>query len=173
MVENLNEQRFFEHKLAKSRALPTLNAFVNYGSSAFSDSFSFLGSEQDWFDSSVLGFDLSIPLFSSGKRSATTARAKIALEKAKTQNRKPKRKFAYSWKVPKVNTFCQLNNTRLQKTISDLQNESKTRIKLNIPKASLVVLNFGKHRPNSMMPNKATCNQWSRSLTRKPNWKPY
>ena len=85
MVENLNEQRFFEHKLAKSRALPTLNAFVNYGSSAFSDSFSFLGSEQDWFDSSVLGFDLSIPLFSSGKRSATTARAKIALEKAKTQ----------------------------------------------------------------------------------------
>jgi len=32
-----------------------------------------------------LGFDLSIPLFSSGKRSATTARAKIALEKAKTQ----------------------------------------------------------------------------------------
>ena len=28
---------------------------------------------------------MSIPLFSSGKRSATTARAKIALEKAKTQ----------------------------------------------------------------------------------------
>ncbi len=82
---NLNEQRFFEWKLAKSKALPSLNAFVNYGSSAFSDDFSFLGGDQQWFDSSVLGFDLSIPIFSSLGRSASTQRAKIALEKAKTQ----------------------------------------------------------------------------------------
>ncbi len=82
---NLNEQRFYEWKLAKSKALPTLNAFVNYGSSAFSDSFSFFGGDQEWFDSSVLGFDLKIPIFSSLGRSASTQRAKIALEKAKTQ----------------------------------------------------------------------------------------
>lgn len=85
LVYNLNEQRYFEHKLAKSRALPTLNAFVNYGSSAFSDNFDFFSSDQQWFDSSVLGFDLSIPIFSSLNRSASTQRAKIALEKAKTQ----------------------------------------------------------------------------------------
>ena len=85
LATNLNEQRFFEWKLAKSRALPTLNSFINYGSSAFADNFNFLNSNQKWFDSSVLGFDLSIPLFSSGKRSASTARAKIELEKAKTQ----------------------------------------------------------------------------------------
>ncbi|MFH6602849.1 TolC family protein [Maribacter algicola] len=85
LVENLNEQRYFEHKLAKSRALPTLNAFINYGSSAFADNFNFLNGDQEWFDSSVLGFDLSIPLFSSGKRSASTARARIAMEKAKTE----------------------------------------------------------------------------------------
>ena len=82
---NLTEQRFFEWKLARSRALPTLSTFINYGSTAYSDSFTFFKSEQDWFDSSVLGLDLSIPLFSSGKRSASTARAKIAMEKAKTQ----------------------------------------------------------------------------------------
>lgn len=82
---NLNEQRFFEHKLAKSRALPTLNAFINYGSSSFSDKFNFFGSETEWYDSSIFGFDLNIPLFSSFKRSASTQRAKIALEKAKTQ----------------------------------------------------------------------------------------
>ena len=83
LATNLNEQRYFEHKLAKSRALPTLNAFINYGSSAFGNEFDFFSSEQQWFDSSVLGFDLSIPLFSSGKRSAGTARAKIALGKSK------------------------------------------------------------------------------------------
>ncbi len=82
---NLNEQRYFEHKLAKSRALPTLNAFVNYGSSAFSDKFDFIGGDSEWFDSSILGFDLNIPIFSSFKRDASTQRAKIALEKAKTQ----------------------------------------------------------------------------------------
>lgn len=82
---NLNQQRFYEWKQAKSRALPTLNAFINYGTSAFADNFNFFDSDQQWFDSSVLGFDLSIPIFSSLGRSATTARAKIALEKAKTQ----------------------------------------------------------------------------------------
>ncbi len=85
LATNLNQQRFYEWKLAKSRALPTLNSFINYGSSAFADDFNFFSSDQQWFDSSVLGFDLSIPIFSSGKRSASTARAKIALEKAKTQ----------------------------------------------------------------------------------------
>ncbi len=82
---NLNQQRYFEWKLAKSRALPTLNAFVNYGATAYSDTFNFLNSDQQWFDSSILGFDLNIPLFSSFKRNASTQRAKIALEKAKTQ----------------------------------------------------------------------------------------
>ncbi len=85
LANNFNEQRFYEWKLARSRALPTLNAFVNYGSSAFGDEFNFFSSDQQWFDSSVLGFDLNIPIFSSLKRSSTTQRAKIALEKAKTQ----------------------------------------------------------------------------------------
>jgi outer membrane protein len=82
---NQNEQRYFEWKLARSRALPTLNAFVTYGANSFADNFDFLDNGQDWFESSIVGLDLSIPIFSSGKRSASTARAKIALEKAKTQ----------------------------------------------------------------------------------------
>ncbi len=85
LVFNLNEQRYYELKLAKSRALPTLNAFVNYSYFGFGDNFNFLKSEQEWFESSVLGFDLNIPIFSSLKRDASTNRARIAFEKAKTQ----------------------------------------------------------------------------------------
>ena len=85
MAINLNEQRALELKLAKSYALPTLNAFVNYGGNSFSDNFNFLNSGQKWFGSSILGVDLNIPIFSSFKRSAGTQRAKIALDKAKTQ----------------------------------------------------------------------------------------
>ncbi|KPM32008.1 Outer membrane efflux protein precursor [Croceitalea dokdonensis DOKDO 023] len=82
---NLNEQRFYELKLAKSRALPTLNGFLSYGANSFSDRFNFLSPGQQWFEQSILGLDLSIPIFSSLGRSASTQRAKIALEKAKTQ----------------------------------------------------------------------------------------
>ena len=86
LVFNLNEQRYYELKLAKSRALPTLNAYVNYGASSFSDQFDFLGSGgPEWFQASTLGFDLNIPIFSSLNRSASTQRAKIAYEQAKTQ----------------------------------------------------------------------------------------
>lgn len=82
---NYNEQRYYEYKLAKSRALPTLNAFLNYGRTAFDDPFHYFNGGTQNFQSSILGFDLNIPIFSSLERSAGTQRAKIALEKAKTE----------------------------------------------------------------------------------------
>ncbi|MGB7393902.1 MAG: TolC family protein [Pricia sp.] len=85
LAQNLSEQRYYEWKLARSKALPTLTSFVNYGASSFGNEFNFFSGDQQWFESSILGIDLSIPIFSSGKRSASTSRAKIALEKAKTQ----------------------------------------------------------------------------------------
>jgi len=101
LVLNLNEQRELELKLARSRALPTLNAFVNYGSTAFSDSFNFLSSDAEYFDFSVLGVDLDIPIFSSLRRSAGTQRAKIALEKAKTQLFETEERLRLDWQRAK------------------------------------------------------------------------
>ncbi|MCH9660256.1 MAG: TolC family protein [Bacteroidetes bacterium] len=82
---NLTEQRSLEMKLEKSRALPSLNAFLNYGTQANNDDFTFLDSDQRWFQSSILGVNMSIPIFSSGMRNAKTQRAKIALDQAETQ----------------------------------------------------------------------------------------
>ncbi len=98
---NLNEQRFYELKLAKSRALPTLNASLNYGVNTFSNNFTFLSEDQRWFDFSVLGFDLNIPIFSSLKRSAGTQRAKIALEKAKNQLTEAQEQIHLQWETAK------------------------------------------------------------------------
>ncbi len=80
----LTEQRRLELKLEKSRALPSLSAFVNYGTQANSNTFTFLDSDQRWFQSSILGASLKIPIFSSFKRSARTQQAKIASEQSKT-----------------------------------------------------------------------------------------
>ncbi|MEZ4796787.1 MAG: TolC family protein [Flavobacteriaceae bacterium] len=69
-------------KLEKSKALPTLNAFINGGYLGNNDKFQFLKSSQQWFGTSLLGVNMSIPIFSSGMRAAATQRAKINLEKA-------------------------------------------------------------------------------------------
>ena len=69
-------------KLEKSKALPRLSAFLNGGYTGNNDSFGFLNNDQQWFGSSLLGFNMSIPIFSSLGRSAATQRAKINLEKA-------------------------------------------------------------------------------------------
>lgn len=103
IAQNLIEQRFYELKLAKSRFLPTLNAFINYGANSFSDRFNFLNSNQKWFDFSTLGFDLNIPVFSSLKRSAGAQRAKIALEKAKTQFTEARQQIRLQWESAKSN----------------------------------------------------------------------
>ena len=69
-------------KLEKSKALPTLNAFVNGGYTGNSEKFTFTNNEQKWFGSSLFGVSMNIPIFSSLGRSAATQHAKINLEKA-------------------------------------------------------------------------------------------
>jgi len=81
---NLTEQRSLELKLEKSKALPTLSGFINYGTSAGRDSFNFFDSDERYFAQSILGIQLNVPLFSSGLRGARTQQAKIALEQAET-----------------------------------------------------------------------------------------
>ncbi|MEL0455594.1 TolC family protein [Flavobacteriaceae bacterium SZ-1-7] len=83
IAENDKRSKELLLKLEKSKALPTLNTFVNGGYSAFSNDFNFTNKEQKWFGSSLLGVNLNVPIFSSLGRSAATQRARINLEKAK------------------------------------------------------------------------------------------
>jgi outer membrane protein len=85
IATNFTEQRSLELKLERSKALPSLSGFVNYGSTANSDKFTFFNGDQKWFDSSLLGISLNVPIFSGFARSARTQQAKIAVEQAKTQ----------------------------------------------------------------------------------------
>ncbi|MCX2678873.1 TolC family protein [Galbibacter sp. EGI 63066] len=85
IAQNLTKQRELELKLEKSRALPSINAFVNYGTAAYDDEFVFFDRETSWFQSSILGVSMTVPIFSSLQRSAKTQQAKIALEQAKTE----------------------------------------------------------------------------------------
>ena len=72
-------------KLEKSKALPKVNAFLNQTYTGNSNEFTFTHSDQKWYGSSLLGLNVKIPIFSSLGRSASTQKAKISLNQAKTQ----------------------------------------------------------------------------------------
>lgn len=84
IAKNLTKQRELEVQLEKSKALPRLSGFVNYATSAFDNDFVFFDSETSWYQSSIFGISMEVPIFSSLQRSARTQQAKIALDQAKT-----------------------------------------------------------------------------------------
>jgi outer membrane protein TolC len=101
IADNLVKQRELEMKLEKSKALPSLSAFANYGQISFGENFEFFSSQADWFEFSTVGVSLNVPIFSSLQRSARTQKAKIEMEKAETR------------KVEAVNQInLQLNNAK-------------------------------------------------------------
>ena len=71
-------------KLEKSKALPTLDAFLNGSYSANSETFTFLDNSQNWFGASLFGISMNIPIFSSFGRSASTKKAYLNFEKSKS-----------------------------------------------------------------------------------------
>jgi outer membrane protein TolC len=85
IAKNYEYTRELLLKLEKSTFLPSINAFVNAGYSGFNDKFTFTTNNQKWYGSSLLGVSMSIPIFSSGMRSAATQRAKIDLEIAQEE----------------------------------------------------------------------------------------
>ncbi len=84
IANNLVKQRELEWQLERSKALPTLSAFANYGTTTFGNEFVFLDSSQRWFQFSTVGVSLNIPVFSSLKRAKSSQRAEIAMMQAET-----------------------------------------------------------------------------------------
>ena len=72
-------------KLEKSKALPKVNAFIDRTYTGNSNDFTFTDGDQKWYGSSLLGLNVKIPIFSSLGRNASSQKAKISLDQAKTQ----------------------------------------------------------------------------------------
>lgn len=67
-------------KLEKSKALPTVGAFINGGYTGNSQKFTFLNDNQIWFGTANFGTRITIPIFGVGLQTARTQRAKINLK---------------------------------------------------------------------------------------------
>lgn len=82
IAENDKRSKELLLKLEKSKALPSISAFINGSYAGNSENFTFLKNDQKWFGSSLIGVNMNIPLFSSLGKHAATQRAKIELEKS-------------------------------------------------------------------------------------------
>ena len=71
-------------KLEKSKALPSIDAFLNGSYSGNNNQFKFLDNSQNWFGASLFGISMKVPIFSSFGRSASTKKARLNFEKSKT-----------------------------------------------------------------------------------------
>ncbi len=69
-------------KYEKSKALPTIAAFVNYGKNAYNNDFKFFDNNQAWYEQSLFGININIPIFSSLGRTARVKQAKLEFENA-------------------------------------------------------------------------------------------
>lgn len=67
-------------KMQKSAVLPSLAGFYSYNRNGMGDQLNDL----QWFPNSMLGFQLSVPIFASGQRYSKIKRAEIELEKTRT-----------------------------------------------------------------------------------------
>jgi outer membrane protein TolC len=131
IAENNREGNRLMVKLEQSKALPTLSTFINYGSQAFSDSFNFLNGNQRWFDSSLLGVSLNVPIFSSFGRKSRTAQAKIALETADLRLEETRQRLSLQAEKAKNDYQLSIENYQTSKKNVGLSEriEKKQRIK--------------------------------------------
>ena len=118
-------------KLEKSRALPSLSSFINFGYSGYGNEFNFLKKDQQWFDSSLLGVSLNIPIFSSLARSSRTQQAKIELEKSKTGLTETQQKLMLQLETAKTDYKYSIEEYETSKQNLDLAEriEKKQQIK--------------------------------------------
>lgn len=133
IASNFTEQRSLELKLEKSKALPSLSAFVNYGTQANSNEFTFLDGDQRWFQYSILGVSMNIPIFSSGLRGARTQQARIALEQANTQLEEATQQIKLQFDQARSNYQFQIDKYKnAQKNLNLAQRiENKNQVKFN------------------------------------------
>lgn len=80
LIEKQEQLSALSLKSQKASTLPTLAGFYSYGVNGMGDKVK----DQQWFQNSMTGLQLSVPIFASGQRYAQIKKAQINLEKTKT-----------------------------------------------------------------------------------------
>ncbi len=83
IVDTQEKLAYLQVKMNKFEYMPTLSAYLNHQQMAMRNQFNFVDPDEEWFPATMLGFNLSIPVFASGMRRAKIGQSKIELEKTR------------------------------------------------------------------------------------------
>jgi len=79
-MEELNELDLQRYKLGK---MPTIAAFWNFSENAQRQKFNFFNFNEDWYKTSVVGVNISVPIFSGFSQNRRIEKARLNLEKTR------------------------------------------------------------------------------------------
>jgi outer membrane protein TolC len=120
-------------KKEKASYLPTISAFINYGKNTSTDYTNVFKSSVPWFESSMLGFKMSLPIFSAGMRRSKVKQEKLNYMKIETQQQEMEQNLKKDLTI----SYSNLVNAR-EKYENDVEGRTiakriydRTRIKFN------------------------------------------
>ena len=95
MLERQKSLNEYNVKNMKAANLPSLGAFFQQQYNAYRNEMNFFDSDKPYFGQTVWGVKLTIPIFSSGSRSAKTKQAMIEVQKVENQIQQYKRTLQF------------------------------------------------------------------------------
>ena len=87
LLETQEKLAYLNLKRQKYNYLPSLNLVYNNQWMAMRDKFNFFDSDERWYYSSLLGFSLNFPIFSSGVRRSQVSELQLDYQKAKNSKK--------------------------------------------------------------------------------------
>lgn len=131
IAENSAEAARIFVRLEKAKALPQLTGFLNYGATGHSDAFTFFSDEQVYYNQSILGVSLNVPIFSSGMRNSRTKQMQLEYEQAMLDLEETRNRISLQIDAAKADYRFSLENFEAQQESLALAEriENKNQIK--------------------------------------------
>lgn len=143
-LEILKKQKVlseYDLKNIKMENYPQLTGFFNHQFNAYRSEFNFFDTNEKWFDQTVWGIKLAVPIFAGGERWAKIQKAKIAIK----QDELVVQEFQRSLEAKEI----QLNNELLSARANLKLQEQNIKLARNIHNNSVIKAEIGKE--NSIM----------------------
>ncbi|HLW30606.1 MAG TPA: TolC family protein [Brumimicrobium sp.] len=143
-LEILKKQKVlseYDLKNIKMENYPQLTGFFNHQFNAYRSEFNFFDTNEKWFDQTVWGIKLAVPIFAGGERWAKIQKAKIAIK----QDELVVQEFQRSLEAKEI----QLNNELLSARANLKLQEQNIKLARKIHNNSVIKAEIGKE--NSIM----------------------
>lgn len=96
----------------KATVLPKLSAFFSYSENNMADELDLFSDDAEWYPTTVWGFNLSVPIFSSGSRWARIKQKEIKLEQTSNQKEMRKQSLMLDYEQTRSNYLSAFDNFR-------------------------------------------------------------